>query len=298
MSPLEPRLKLTVISAFFNEWRTMLTDTTRFGSSYWSLPDEDFYNWNVLNRFLHPELIAAMWPRPVSIEYGSEDPVTTPAWHQQAWKQVKAFMNSWGMDDKIVDDDFIGPHTIHGIGTFFFLDRWLRPERPAGRDYGCCDYSYCYETVAPGSHGYSQSPKGPVPYATQVIDSNQSSTIRGQFYVSDDVTVFAGMAFKIARTGIPGDLVLKFGSAEQSADLGAARIHSKDVYPQYDLWYEAILDKAVRLDPRKIYFFEIGAESGLAPHDCYTVYGPTPLGGKDFPSSFGLSFRTVVRKDQ
>jgi hypothetical protein len=38
MPPLEPRLKLTVISAFFNDWRTMLTDTTRFGSSYWSLP--------------------------------------------------------------------------------------------------------------------------------------------------------------------------------------------------------------------------------------------------------------------
>jgi hypothetical protein len=57
-----------------SRWRTMLTDTTRFGSSYWGLPDEDFYNWNVLNRFAHTELVAAMWPRPVCVEYGSEDP--------------------------------------------------------------------------------------------------------------------------------------------------------------------------------------------------------------------------------
>jgi dienelactone hydrolase/fermentation-respiration switch protein FrsA (DUF1100 family) len=298
MSPLEPRLKLAAISAFFNDWRTMLTDTTRFGSSYWSLPDEDFYNWNVLNRFAHTELIAAMWPRPVCIEYGSEDPVTTPAWHKRAWKEVKALMDSWGMDDKIVDDDFIGPHTIHGIGTFFFLDRWLWPERPSGRDYGCRDCNYCNETVAPGFHGYSQSSKASVPYATQVLDSNHSSAIRGLFYVSDQSTVFAGMAFKIARTGNPGDLLVKFGSAEASANLGVARIHSRDVYPHDDLWYEAILNKPVRLDPRKIYFFEIEAESGRAPNDCYTVFGPDPLGGKDFPSNFGLSFRAVVRKDE
>ena len=64
MPPLEPRLKLTVISAHFNDWQTMLTDSTRPGASYWTLPDEDFYNWNVLNRFVHTQMIAAMWPRP------------------------------------------------------------------------------------------------------------------------------------------------------------------------------------------------------------------------------------------
>jgi hypothetical protein len=211
---------------------------------------------------------------------------------------VKAFIESWDMNDKIVDDDFIGPHTIHGIGTFFFLDRWLRPEHPGECDYGCRDSNYCDETMAPGFHGYSQSSKASVPYATQVLDSNPSSAIGGRFYVSDNSTVFAGMAFKIARAGIPGDLLVKFGSAEASADLGVARIHSSDVYPHDDLWYEAIFCKPVRLDPRKIYFFEIEAESGRAPNDCYTVFGPMPLGGKDLPSSFGLSFRSFLRKDE
>ena len=37
MAPLESQLKLTVVSAFCNDWRSMLTDTTRFGSSYCSL---------------------------------------------------------------------------------------------------------------------------------------------------------------------------------------------------------------------------------------------------------------------
>lgn len=298
MSPLEPRLKVAGISAFFNDWRTMITDTTRFGASYWSLPDEDFYNWNVLNRFTHRELIAAMWPRPVCIEYGSEDPVTTPVWHQRAWNEVKALMQAWGMDNKIVDDDFMGPHAIHGIGTFLFLDRWLRPERPAGRDYGCRDYDYCNEAVAPGFHGYSSSPKEAVPYTTQVLDSSRGSAIHGWFYIPRNSTVFTGMAFKIARAGNPGDLLVKFGSAEGASDLGLARIHASDVYPQCDLWYEARLPKPLPLDPVQTYFFEIRAESGAAPADCYTVFGPTPMGGKDFPAHFGLSFQTLVRRDE
>lgn len=297
MPPLEPRLKFTIISAYFNDWRVMLTDTTRLGQSYWSLPDEDFYNWNVLNRFTHTELIAAMWPRPVGIEWGLHDPVTPPAWHRQAWKDVKTFVDAWGLDDKIVDDDFIGPHTIHGIQTFFFIDRWLRPERSAKRDYGCDDHAYCYKMVASDFHGYALRSETLTPYVTQLLDSNKKSVIRGKFYVSDRSAVFTGMAFKLARVGNPGDLMVKFGSHAGAGDVGEAKVQPKDVYPQYGLWYQALLRKPVRLDANKIYFFEIKAESGRAPENCYKVFGPKPLGGTDYPSNFGLSFQTLTIKD-
>jgi dienelactone hydrolase len=259
MPPLEPRLKLTVISAFFNDWQTMLTDTSRYGQSYWTLPDEDFYNWNVLNRFVHTQIIAAMWPRPVCIEYGSEDQVTTLAWHRRAWQEVNAFAASWGMENRIIDDEFLGPHTIHGIGTFFFLDRWLRPGRPAGRDYGCHDDNYCYQNLAPSFHDYEVSPTGSVPYTTQALDANPQTAVRGRFYVSEGSPVFTGMAFKLTRTGNPGNLIVRFGSREGSADLGEAEVLSKDVYPQQELWYEAALSKSVRLDSKKLYFFELRA---------------------------------------
>jgi dienelactone hydrolase len=296
MPPLEPRLKLTVISAFFNDWRTMLTDTTRYGQAYWTLPDEDFYNWNVLNRFVHTQMIAAMWPRPVSIEYGSEDQVTTLAWHQRAWQETNAFAAAWGMQDKIIDDEFLGPHTIHGIGTFFFLDRWLRPERAAGRDYGCRDDDYCYQNLAAGFHGYDPNSLAGPPYATQLLDSQPAATIRGRFYVTAARPLFTGMAFKLARTGHPGNLIARFGSKEGAADLGEAEVQSEAVYPQYDLWYAAELKNPVRLDPAKLYYFELRAASASAPDNAYVVFGPQPLGGQDYPSAFGLSFRTLARK--
>jgi len=274
----------------------MLTDTTRLGNSYWSLPDEDFYNWNALNRFVHTQIIAAMWPRPVCIEYGSGDQVTTPAWHQRAWQEVSAFAEAWGMQGKIVDDDFEGPHTIHGVGTFIFLDRWLRPNRPAGRDYGCRDDDYCHQNLAPDFHGYALTANSPPPYASQILNSVHGTVIRGKFYVTAGSPVFTGMAFKLARHGSPGDVVVRFGSKEGAADLGEAEVATQDVYPQYDLWYEAALKKPVRLDPAKLYFFELQVKAGGGPNDGYTVFGPQPLGGKDFPNAFGLSFRTLAAR--
>jgi hypothetical protein len=241
-------------------------------------------------------MIAAMWPRPVCIEYGSEDQVTTPEWHQRAWQEVSAFAEAWGMQGKIVDEDFTGPHAIHGIGTFFFLDRWLRPERAASRDYGCRDDNYCYEDLAPNFHGYDLRTTPGVPYATQLLDSNPATMIRGKFYVAAESPVFTGMAFKLARIGNAGNMIVRFGSKEGAADLGEAEVLSKHVYPQYDLWYEAALKKPVRLDPGKLYYFELRAVSGRAPNDGYMVFGPQPLGGRDYPYAFGLSFRTVAHQ--
>jgi dienelactone hydrolase len=68
MVPLEPRLRFTIISAYFDVLRLQLTDTSLPGHSFWNQPDEDPYTWNTLDRFSHLELIAAMYPRPVSIE--------------------------------------------------------------------------------------------------------------------------------------------------------------------------------------------------------------------------------------
>jgi hypothetical protein len=292
MPPLEPRLKLSIISAFFNDWRLMLTDETRIGQNYWSLPDEDFYNWNVLNRFTHREMIAAMWPRPVCIEYGLEDTVTTPEWHGRAWVEVSKFAAAWGLGSHIVDSDFIGPHTIHGIGTFFFLDRWLRPESPAGRDYGCCDQQYCYEDVVPASEK-SSGEKEALPYVRHRLDGDPASLVEGTFYVPRGAEVMTGLALRVARVGHPGDLVIELGTEPGKDDVGRTSLRASDMLEQYDLWSEAKLEKPVRLDANGFYFFRITTQSGRAPDNYYVLFGPRPLGGEDFPRQFGLAFRVL-----
>jgi dienelactone hydrolase len=126
MGPLEPRLKAVIISGYFNDWRAKITSQTN-SKSFLFHPGEDMYNWNVLNRFTHVELIGAMWPRAVCIEFGEQDITTTPEWHGRAWAQVVDFARVWDASDRIVRDRFDGPHEIHGVLTFEFLDQWLRP---------------------------------------------------------------------------------------------------------------------------------------------------------------------------
>lgn len=127
MSPLLDRLALSICSGNFNDWRTKIT-SDELNTSYLRHPDEDMYSWNCLNRFTHPELIAMMAPRPVCVEYGIRDGITRPEWTAYAWKQTEALLDHIGLSDRIRLAEFNGPHEIHGVETFEFLDFWLSPK--------------------------------------------------------------------------------------------------------------------------------------------------------------------------
>lgn len=85
------------------------------------------------------------------------------------------------------------------------------------------------------------------------------------------------------------------GSQEGGKDLAELRLSEQDVYPTYDLWYGLKLKQPIVLDPRKLYWFEVRSASGNAPLDAYTVYGPKPMGGVDYPRNFGLSFQILTK---
>ncbi len=124
MTPLIKRLSLSIVSGNFNDWRTKIT-SDELNTSYLRHPDEDMYSWNCLNRFTHPELIAMASPRPVCIEFGRRDGITTPEWTAYAWKQTEKIRDHLNQMDRITIEEFDGPHEIHGVETFEFLDKWL-----------------------------------------------------------------------------------------------------------------------------------------------------------------------------
>jgi len=295
MSPLEPRISATVISGHFNDWRTKITyeeQETGYQTSYLKHPDADFYNWNVLNRFTHVELMAAKWPRPVCVEFGERDTTTTPEWHTQAWQKVTAYSHAWDLDGlaaKIVRVHFDGVHEIHGIGTFAFLNRWLQPQQLDGRDYA---YTPVERQPAGPYDGLADTSTTTLPYVTYELDSAQDARVTGRFHVSQESLIFAGLAIKLSRVGVPGDVIVRFGTKDGANDLGESRIPAQSIHPLFDLMYKAKI-KPVRLDSSKQYFFEVRTLSGKAPLDCYRVYGPKPIGGKDYPPNFGLSFKAL-----
>ncbi len=104
------------------------------------------------------------------------------------------------------------------------------------------------------------------------------------------------MGLRLSRTGHPGDLIVKLGSAEGSNDLGELRLQDNVVDRNLDLWYDLKMAHSVRLEANRLYWFEITSAAGHAPQDAYTVYGPKPLGAEDYPQDFGLSFRVIAEE--
>lgn len=190
MAPLEPRFRATVVSGHFNDWTPKITDETE-RTSYLQHPDEDFYNWNVLNRLTHVELLASLWPRAAMVEFAQHDGTTFPAWHERAWAEVEQVANAWGAGGRIARDRFVGVHEIHGIGAFDFLDRWLRPEEPSSRDF-----AHWGET-------------------THTMDANPLTWVRGTFRVGTRAPVFRGLAFRAS-----GPVMVRYGLTPGGRELG------------------------------------------------------------------------------
>lgn len=209
MGPLEPRLKSVIVSGHFNDWRTKITNEEKT-TSYLLHPDEDFYNWDVLHRFTHVELIAAMWPRPVCVEFAHRDGTTFPEWHERAWNQVQAWVKAWGGEERVVRDHFDGIHEIHGAGTFDFLRRWARPELGAGRDWN--------------------------PLVTRRLRVGER--VRGVFYLAPGNPEFRGIAIRAS-----GPVAVSFEGIGEAAVSGdgdwlEAPVPPRRLKPGVSYWFE------------------------------------------------------------
>jgi len=277
ISPLEPRLAATVISGHFNDWRTKITNDTLRTSYLWH-PDEDFYNWNILHRFTHPELIAMIAPRPACVEFAERDGITTPEWTAYGWKQVVAWQDHLGLADRIVLDHFDGRHEIHAIGAVDFLDRFLRPSRVVGRDY---------DTPA----------TDPAPFITHILDSRAETKIGGEFWIPTGAKDLHGMAIKLSRNGQPGPLEIRFGSRPGSNDIGTATLDANDVRTDKEAWYELPITRHPMRAGALVYY-GIRCTSGETPDDHFVIYGPRPIGGKDWPNRFALSYQVLTDRPQ
>ncbi len=270
IAPLVDRLKVIVPSGHFNDWRSKITaDTT--ATSYLRHPDEDFYNWDVLRRFTHVELITMAAPRPVCIEFGQRDGITTPEWTAYAWKQMVAVRDHLGLADRIELAHYDGTHEIHGVETFDFLNRFLRPERTVGRDGDAL--------------------------VEHVLDRRDGSHIGGRFWIPTGAKELRGMAVRLSRVGKPGPLEVRFGTAPGKQDLGVATLPADAAPPSRQTWCTLqIGPQAVR--PGQLVYFEIGCAQGAAPSDHYIVYAPRPLGGTHWGDGFGLSYRVLTDRPQ
>jgi hypothetical protein len=115
---------LSICSADFNDWIRKCVDA-RSRYSYLFTGEYEMPEWNLGNTFNYAEMANLICPRPFMVERGHDDGVAPDEWVAYEFAKVKRRYVKLGIGERAEIEFFDGPHTIHGVGTFAFLQRHL-----------------------------------------------------------------------------------------------------------------------------------------------------------------------------
>ena len=124
--PLVSNYCLSICSADFNEW-VWKNASTRSPYSYVWTGEYEIFEWDLGSTFNYAEMAALIAPRPFMVERGHFDGVAPDETVAYEFAKVRFLYEA---KLKLPSDHcqlewFVGPHTIHGVGTFEFLHRHL-----------------------------------------------------------------------------------------------------------------------------------------------------------------------------
>lgn len=118
---------LSICSADFNDW-VRKTVSIAWPRSYLYTPEYDQPEFNLGHTLSYAEMAYLIFPRPFMVERGFDDAVAPDRWVASEYAKVRRFYQKAGLDNRTEIEWFKGGHTIHGVGTFDFLKRFLRPD--------------------------------------------------------------------------------------------------------------------------------------------------------------------------
>jgi hypothetical protein len=118
----------SICSGDFNEWVRKCA-TTDYPFSYLFTEEYDMQEWDLAHTFNYAEMAALIAPRPFMVERGHDDHVATDEWVGYEFEKVRRHYDLLGLSSSARIEYFAGPHTIHGVGTFAFIDELMKKEK-------------------------------------------------------------------------------------------------------------------------------------------------------------------------
>jgi hypothetical protein len=117
---------LSICSADFNDW-VWKNASTRSPYSYVWTGEYEIFEWDLGSTFNYAEMAALIAPRPFMVERGHFDGVAPDETVAYEFAKVRHLYNARLKlpPDRCRIEWFVGPHTIHGVGTFEFLHHHL-----------------------------------------------------------------------------------------------------------------------------------------------------------------------------
>ena len=125
----DPRIAASVVCAYFNDRTPKMVVSG--GNDYTAFIDTDELDKDVhgLLDFTDPELAELICPRPLLIEAGRRDGACHWRMVVSEFAKVRGLYGNSGVDERVELDLHDGGHEIHGLRSFPFLDRWLKPSK-------------------------------------------------------------------------------------------------------------------------------------------------------------------------
>jgi dienelactone hydrolase len=128
--PLVGGYCLSICSADFNDW-VWKNASTRAPYSYVWTGEYEIFEFDLGSTFNYAEMAALIAPRPFMVERGHFDGVAPDERVAYEFAKVRhLYQAQLGIGDRCQIEWFVGPHTIHGQGTFDFLHRHLGWPKP------------------------------------------------------------------------------------------------------------------------------------------------------------------------
>jgi len=116
---------LSICSGDFNEWVRYCVSTDLPIPGYMHAGEYEIWEWNLARTFNYGEMAALIAPRPFMVERGHDDGCGTDEMVNHEYAKVRRLYDKLGLGDRTRIEHFDGPHTIHGVGTFEFLEERL-----------------------------------------------------------------------------------------------------------------------------------------------------------------------------
>lgn len=125
--PLVDNYCLSICSADFNDW-VWKNASTRSPYSYANKGEYEIFEFDLGSTFNYSEMAALIAPRPFMVERGHFDGVAPDERVALEFAKVRHLYSAkLGIGERATIEWFVGPHKINGVGTYEFLDRWLKP---------------------------------------------------------------------------------------------------------------------------------------------------------------------------
>lgn len=124
--PLEPRIKVGVVSAWFNHRLTKMAVSDKRYSTFLDTQEEHAFFQGWLTEFTDADVVALICPRPVMMQHGKLDRIAHWPDLLPEFEAAKAHYDKLGLSERIALDLHEGRHDARPVTGIPFLKKWLQ----------------------------------------------------------------------------------------------------------------------------------------------------------------------------